>query len=733
MSKFLSHSIIGLVAIALVVGIFAVPLPAHANVITDQAVKVLANLQNAMITTIADATLRVAGFFTWISAWLLNFSLDVSVINMKTHIDNLDALDIGWKAFRDLSNMFFIFILLYISIATILRLEGYNARSLLAKVIIIALLINFSLFFTKVIVDASNRLAIEFYNATGIAGKVENGRVWNNGFAEKLMTSTRIGTIYNFQSGGVAAGGNGAAVGVSSTRGVADVITKPIELYTLAIGGTVFLLVLAFIFFAAGFLLLGRFIMLVILMVLSPLAYMAMILPSTRGLASRWWRTLMDQALFAPLFLMLVWFSLHVVNSPGFGQISRVDDPNVADTFVGAFVGRSPELILNYVLAIGFLIAALYVSRSFSALGAGMVMKWGDGARRWGQGIVGRATIGQAGKTLGRMYRAGEASIKNTAAGRGFTDTANRMTLGLAGNLNRATKRALDAGRDAKFGSSQNLADVRKTVRAEDANIQGAIRDEDRVISQRNFNLREALINPGIADRVRNGTATPAELKSFNRYQETWRTATKSDLDAMSVKDITSASGMLSEGQMKAIDGSERSDADKQKIWDARLGDVKKAIRRNNTDEIKAAVRNVTDYDLEHLNADELANSTFLGALGSKKVEKIMKSERHGVGTKAQIKQTRLQKLQDAIRGGVANDMRSALQSFSATEAAGHLDRLSDDDLRDVAEQVPAKVLKAGIEEISPEKRATLRGMIEGNPHAAAESWFDDNPESVVF
>ena len=71
----------------------------------------------------------------------------------------------GWKSTRDLANMFFIFILLFIAIATILQLSSYGAKALLAKLIIFALLINFSLFITRVIIDSGNITAMFFYDA----------------------------------------------------------------------------------------------------------------------------------------------------------------------------------------------------------------------------------------------------------------------------------------------------------------------------------------------------------------------------------------------------------------------------------------------------------------------------------------------------------------------------------------------------------------------------------------
>jgi len=88
------------------------------------------------------------------TAWLISvagaffdrmivFSLDKDTIDFKFANE-------GWRLTRDLANIGFILILLYISFLTILQGGGATLRPLVARVIIVALLINFSLFFTMV-------------------------------------------------------------------------------------------------------------------------------------------------------------------------------------------------------------------------------------------------------------------------------------------------------------------------------------------------------------------------------------------------------------------------------------------------------------------------------------------------------------------------------------------------------------------------------------------------------
>jgi len=66
------------------------------------------------------------------------------------------VVTIGWTFTRDFINMFFILILVFIGLATILKLREYEAKKLLPKLIIVALLINFTPVIVGFIVDMGN-------------------------------------------------------------------------------------------------------------------------------------------------------------------------------------------------------------------------------------------------------------------------------------------------------------------------------------------------------------------------------------------------------------------------------------------------------------------------------------------------------------------------------------------------------------------------------------------------
>ena len=97
----------------------------------------------------------------WIAQSIFTYSLTIST----SFSDKLPVIEKGWEVARDATNIFFIIILLIISIGTILRIQGYTAKQLIVRLVLMAILINFSLAIGSVVIDFSNVLGIQFLTA----------------------------------------------------------------------------------------------------------------------------------------------------------------------------------------------------------------------------------------------------------------------------------------------------------------------------------------------------------------------------------------------------------------------------------------------------------------------------------------------------------------------------------------------------------------------------------------
>lgn len=159
----------------------------------------------ALSTAIGGILLKIASLINYLGGLALNYSLWYTVVNMAQHYGNIPTIDSTWSTVRDVANMGFIFVLLYASIKTILGI-GSDVRRLIVNMIVAAVLINFSLFITKVIIDASNVLAVFFYSAispAATAATASGGFNYASGGLSDAFTSLlNLQTLYQIGGGG---------------------------------------------------------------------------------------------------------------------------------------------------------------------------------------------------------------------------------------------------------------------------------------------------------------------------------------------------------------------------------------------------------------------------------------------------------------------------------------------------------------------------------------------------
>ena len=125
---------------------------------------------------------QLPAFLLTISAQFFNAMISIGIDSSRTGSSSF--IPLAWAIVRDFSNIFFILVLLYVAIQTILGM-GHETKKVVVNVVIMALLINFSMFFTKVVIDSSNILALVFYNkldvkpATGVQREYTSSTVNN--------------------------------------------------------------------------------------------------------------------------------------------------------------------------------------------------------------------------------------------------------------------------------------------------------------------------------------------------------------------------------------------------------------------------------------------------------------------------------------------------------------------------------------------------------------------------
>ncbi len=113
----------------------------------------------------------VVGFFGGIAGlcgMVLNYAVGHFVVGFTNEFNSPqmnEAIGIVWTLVRDLFNITFIFGLVYIGFIMILKSDSSNTRKWLINLVIAALLVNFSLLISKIVIDVSNMTATQILNA----------------------------------------------------------------------------------------------------------------------------------------------------------------------------------------------------------------------------------------------------------------------------------------------------------------------------------------------------------------------------------------------------------------------------------------------------------------------------------------------------------------------------------------------------------------------------------------
>ncbi|MDQ5893045.1 MAG: hypothetical protein QG640_55 [Patescibacteria group bacterium] len=354
--------ILPILLILMTIGVVLVP---HVT----QAAAVTTLLEGASTSFINNILAGIANMFLGLTSTLVIVSgifLSVSV-NLTTHIgdffDSIPALKDVWIVVRNISSMFIIFALIYASIRTILGDGTGNLKKLVLNVIMVGLLINFSLFFTKIAIDASNLVSLQFYRAIApdTAENFSTGKVFTDGgLSNVFMSSLKIPQIYQ---------NKGVLAGVDVGAGI----------FFAAVGGMIMMLTAAISFFAAAVMFTLRTGVLLFIMALSPLYFASFIFPhkDLQGKASELKNLFVSQLVFMPAYLFLMYLSLRLISSPGFSSIFNQSATGVATAGEGAFGPTFIGVIIQFIIALFFINAPLVFAQKMGGMGAGWAPKVG--------------------------------------------------------------------------------------------------------------------------------------------------------------------------------------------------------------------------------------------------------------------------------------------------------------------------------------------------------------------
>lgn len=395
-------------------------------------------VMRAMVSSLGGMIIALAGWTLGVAGLLFNYLIDTTIVGFGTLYNNslITGVETGWAAFRDVANIAIIGAFVFVAISTILGSNSYGVRQFLARILIAAILINFSIFFAKFSIDVSHIVAAQFDKA------IDMGR----------PTATISTTEINSPPG--IAGSFFSAMKITSAWKSDEIVAKVAQNNGLA-SAFIYILFVATIFFAAAlillygaFLLVVRIVMLIFLLLVSALAFGSMAIPGFTEWWEKWLQEFLKNVLFGPLLIMFLWATLTIANTLSNTSGSLTDLVSKPGSPIGI------ALLLNYLIVLGLLYGSIKIAQSLSVTGANKLPSWQKSLRMGTLtpaklaastlGFAARQSIGRGADKLKGRYGESltEASKKSGAAG--IERFGARMAL-----------KSLDGARTASFNANR--------------------------------------------------------------------------------------------------------------------------------------------------------------------------------------------------------------------------------------------------------------------------------------
>ncbi|MBP9836434.1 MAG: hypothetical protein KBC78_01220 [Candidatus Pacebacteria bacterium] len=379
----------------------------------------------------------VFGTLVYLAGQLLNVAVETYTVGFANQFISLGlgfAVENLWETVRDIFNLTFIFGLVYIGFKMILNTGDTNARRMLVHIILAALLVNFSLFFTKFIIDFSNIAAAQIAQGFHVAGNAvgEQYRV-----SDKFAQIVGISNIYKDDLQSAQSLAEGKASG-----------------FTYIFFTMIMFIIMAFVFFAGAILLMIRFVVLNLYMILSPIMFLGWVFPALSSYSERYWSSFLSRAFFAPAYLLMLYFAFVVMQQYA-GLINS--EGSFRELFTGeaeaGLLGTFATTVPFFAMMCIFLIAAVVVAQKMGGDLAGFVISTT-------KKTTGKVAFGVPAWALQRTAGAGANRLANKISN---NEKWNRTRLGKGGiaisrkvaDSSFDTRRAFDLGKKLDIGEGK--------------------------------------------------------------------------------------------------------------------------------------------------------------------------------------------------------------------------------------------------------------------------------------
>jgi hypothetical protein len=330
--------------------ILILPLSAEANFswdlfgIVSGAMNIFSNAIVMVVFAVLTAlTAPFMEFAQQIFQWVISDSfIGVSF----TGPDNFIVQE-GWTMMRNFSMSFIILGLVYIGLATALSLANFKTKQALFRIIVVALLINFTPALCGIIIDGANVVTRIFLPETTTLLSGMGGEI-----ASQFATLT--------------GGGLTADPAIALAKGLLLVV---------------FNFVAMFIYLIFAFLFAMRYVILWLLIIISPLAFLLWIFPFGQKHFQRWWKEFINWSIIGIPAALVIYLSDKLIEE----TVSRPTTNMVLNNTAGS---NFMTTVAQYSVPMIFLIAGFLFTLQVSATGSNLVVSRAKAIGNRGKGVL---------------------------------------------------------------------------------------------------------------------------------------------------------------------------------------------------------------------------------------------------------------------------------------------------------------------------------------------------------
>jgi hypothetical protein len=345
---------------------------------------------------ITHTLLQFVGYFLWVSATLMNYSIQVGILRFSEWAP--DALYPIWILVRQITSLFIVFAGLWLGFMYIIN-KGDKFKHYIPWVVIFALFVNFSYPLTRTIIDVSNIVSLNFYASA---------------IGTDTLTASTLAIGKDQTAGGIIRDRLGLvslidfATGDSKVQGVEKGTLNSINSAPAALLAVLFIGYAAWIFFLVSALIITRTAVLIFLIIASPILFVDSVIPKLGDMAVTLRKMFFSQLAMGPVFTIMLAITLKFLEV---FQASGV--LNTANNLGTVTTGNEVSIVMFFNMAMMLIMLHIMLKVTKATSGkigeavsgvmgkvGGFAMGAAGGVALGGAGMLARGTMGRGAAAL---------------------------------------------------------------------------------------------------------------------------------------------------------------------------------------------------------------------------------------------------------------------------------------------------------------------------------------------